>query len=620
MAAISAGGRHSCALTSAGGIQCWGSADSSQIGDGSTLDRLTPVAIRSGQSISFTPAGSAGSGTMLAVTATASGGLTPINFDTWTPAICSISGSTLSLTGAPGSLCGVRASQPGAAPLPAGGSVAPAPQQLRLIRITTVSSTSLTSNLNPSTFGANVTLTAQVAGSLTPLPTGTVTFMDGASTLATVALNGSASAGASYSSTSLTVGSHSVTASYGGDVNNASSMTTLTQVVNKIDQVIVFGSPPSLSVGGTGTVSATGGASGNAVTFTSATPSICTVSGATVTAVAAGNCSIAANQLGNGNYNAATQALQTITVSNGIQTITGFTPATPVMFGAAAQILSATLGISSSPLVFTVGSGPCLVVGTSLSYSGAGSCVLAVNQAADANYNAAAPLSATVVVNKANQVITFGSPPSLSLGGTGTVSATGGASGNPVIFSSTTPSVCTVSGATVTNVAAGSCVVAANQAANSNYNAAPQATQSFVVAVASSQSAVSSSLNPSTSGQAVTFVFTVTQLPAVGSVATVPTGTVTFSDNGTVLATRPLDANGQASYTVVPSSPGNHIITASYNGDSNNAPSSVSVNQQINTLIVPTLSGWMLLLLALLLGAAALRLAPGRGLGARLRY
>ena len=128
-------------------------------------------------------------------------------------------------------------------------------------------------------------------------------------------------------------------------------------------------------------------------------------------------------------------------------------------------------------------SGPCALTVTSLSHTGAGSCVLAVNQAADANYNAAAPVAATVVVNKANQVIVFGSAPSVVVGGTGTVSATGGASANAVTFTSTTPAACTVSGATVSGQAAGSCIIAANQLGNGNYNAAAQQTQSFSITV-----------------------------------------------------------------------------------------------------------------------------------------
>ena len=62
-------------------------------------------------------------------------------------------------------------------------------------------------------------------------------------------------------------------------------------------------------------MSATGGASGNVVTFSSNTPSICTVSGAVVTGVAVGTCIIAANQLGNGNYNAAAQQTQSFSIS-----------------------------------------------------------------------------------------------------------------------------------------------------------------------------------------------------------------------------------------------------------------------------------------------------------------
>jgi hypothetical protein len=78
-------------------------------------------------------------------------------------------------------------------------------------------------------------------------------------------------------------------------------------------------------------------------------------------------------------------------------------------------------------------------------------------------------------------------PPLLSyVGDTYDMAATGGGSGNPVVFSSLTPAVCTA-GPSVNNtsavdlIAVGTCTVAANQAGNATYAAAPQVTQSFTV-------------------------------------------------------------------------------------------------------------------------------------------
>lgn len=72
-------------------------------------------------------------------------------------------------------------------------------------------------------------------------------------------------------------------------------------------------SPTTLAVNGTITASATA-TSNLAVSFTSTTPGVCTASGSTVTGVAAGTCTIAADQAGNANYNAATQVTQNITI------------------------------------------------------------------------------------------------------------------------------------------------------------------------------------------------------------------------------------------------------------------------------------------------------------------
>jgi len=90
--------------------------------------------------------------------------------------------------------------------------------------------TALISSLNPSAFGQSVTLTATVSTQSSVNPTGVVSFLDGTTTIGSANLSSSKTAAVTTST--LSVGSHSITASYSGDLNFiGSTSSVLNQVV-----------------------------------------------------------------------------------------------------------------------------------------------------------------------------------------------------------------------------------------------------------------------------------------------------------------------------------------------------------------------------------------------------
>jgi hypothetical protein len=91
--------------------------------------------------------------------------------------------------------------------------------------------TTLKSGPNPSNLGNKVTFTATVTGEFGGSPGGTVTFKNGTSVLGTAPVNTS-SHQATFITTGLSIGTHSIQAGYGGNVDfNASTSPVLKQVV-----------------------------------------------------------------------------------------------------------------------------------------------------------------------------------------------------------------------------------------------------------------------------------------------------------------------------------------------------------------------------------------------------
>jgi Bacterial Ig-like domain (group 3) len=86
----------------------------------------------------------------------------------------------------------------------------------------------LMSSASPALFGQTVTFTATVT-SVGGTPSGTVTFEDGTTVLGVASLNGSGQA--TYTTSSLSAGTHGITAAYGGDGSFATSTGSLSQQV-----------------------------------------------------------------------------------------------------------------------------------------------------------------------------------------------------------------------------------------------------------------------------------------------------------------------------------------------------------------------------------------------------
>jgi phospholipase C len=92
------------------------------------------------------------------------------------------------------------------------------------------SSVTLSSSLNPSSYGQSVTFTAIIVPQFTGIPAGTVTFKNGNATLGTQTLVGGT---ATFTTNTLAVGKDSITALYHGSADfTGSTSAVLSQVVN----------------------------------------------------------------------------------------------------------------------------------------------------------------------------------------------------------------------------------------------------------------------------------------------------------------------------------------------------------------------------------------------------
>ena len=266
--------------------------------DSSRTPQITISYTKQSQTISFTSTAptDAKVGGSYTPTATATSGLS-VTFGTSTPEVCTFSDGTVSFI-ATGE-CIVTADQAG------DESYAAAPQATQSFTVKQDQTISFTSTAPTD---------AKVGGSYTPTATATsgLTVTFGTSTPEVCTFS-------SGTVSFVAAGECTVTADQAGDESYAAApqaTQSFTIAPLKQDQTASFTStvPSSATVGGSYTPTATA-TSGLSVTFGTSTPTTCTFSSGTVSFIAAGTCTVTADQAGDATYNPATQVTQSFTVS-----------------------------------------------------------------------------------------------------------------------------------------------------------------------------------------------------------------------------------------------------------------------------------------------------------------
>lgn len=490
--------------------------------------------------------------------------------------------------------------------------------------------TALSADSNPLSAGAVLRLTASVALPPSAIASGAlggnISFYEGTTLLGTSAMDPGGHA--SLAVPGLSVGTHNITAIYAGITNYASSTSStlaeaVTQTTTAVSaaastNAVLAGKPLSIAV----TVSSATGIPTGPVSLREGSAVLSQANlGANGTAsfslstLSVGSHVLTVVYTGDANYAGSISTLGSVTVSLAQPALVLSGPTAPVNVATAVNftaVLTSNGVVPTGALTLRDGASPITaqpIAGSgTLSFSvgtlALGLHAITVTYSGDANNAAASSATVSVTIQQAPTVtvltsnvnpVTAGD--SLTL--TAAVSSASPQLNGVVRFADGNNTLGTATlGAdgkasfTTTSLAAGLHALSASYTGDANHAASVAATLSERV-VQPSAAVLSSSLNPATSGLAVTFSAKLSPA-APGQAAALPTGTVTFSDGSAALGVAVLDTTGAATLSTSSLSVGVHAIRLVYAGDLNFSSASADLTQTVasaSTQITLTASG-----------------------------
>jgi hypothetical protein len=280
------------------------------------------------------------------------------------------------------------------------------------------------------------------------------------------------------------VGTCKVNANQASSTNySAAPQLQQTFTVSKASQLLSFTQPSDMTYGDVDQALTFSTNSGLTVAIASTTASVCTIVANKIHIVIAGTCTVTANQIGDTNYNAGTQASRTISISPAASTISVTGTTTNAYTGSPQGPSSNTKSGSGGSVTYSYqGTGATNYSANATKPTNVGSYTVIATLAADSYYASASSSAYAFTIEQIAESSALTIETTSTTYGTNlTLSTSGATGGSGVITYRVNSGSCTILASTLTPTAAGTCFVTATKETDGNYLAVLSASTAITV-------------------------------------------------------------------------------------------------------------------------------------------